>query len=59
MLDGHEIHGVNTATFLHGKQMSRWEDGAPGPQFIGDADGAYLRREPGAERMPLATPAEV
>lgn len=59
VLDGHEIHGVNTATFLHGKQMSRWEDGAPGPQFIGDADGAYLRREPGAERMPLATPAEV
>jgi len=49
VLDGHTIHGWNVATFLRGKQMSKWEDGAPGPEFIGDADGHYLRREVGRE----------
>ncbi len=47
VLDGHTIHGWNVATFLRGKQMSRWEPDAPGPEFIGDADGRYLRRMPG------------
>jgi hypothetical protein len=41
------MHGWAVATFLRGKQMARWQDGAPGPEFIGDADGRYLRREPG------------
>ena len=31
VLDGHTIHGWTVATFLRGKQMSSWEDGAPGP----------------------------
>ena len=43
VLDGHEMHGWGVATFLRGKQMSRWQDGAPKPEFIGDADGRYLR----------------
>jgi dihydropyrimidinase/dihydroorotase len=34
--------------------MSRWEDGAPKPEFIGDADGRYLRREPGRQLVPVA-----
>jgi dihydropyrimidinase/dihydroorotase len=56
VLDGHTIHGWNVATFLRGKQMSRWEDGAPAPEFVGDADGSYLRREAG---VPVEAAAEV
>jgi dihydropyrimidinase/dihydroorotase len=59
VLDGHEMHGWGVATFLGGKQMSRWEDGAPGPEFIGDADGSYLRRAPGRDRIDVNLPAEV
>lgn len=51
VLDGHEVHGWNVATFLRGKQMSRFADGAPKPEFIGDADGEYLRRVPGQPRI--------
>jgi dihydropyrimidinase/dihydroorotase len=59
VLDGQTIHGWNEATFLRGKQMSRWEDGAPKPEFIGDiADGEYLRRVPGQSLVPLAPFAE-
>ncbi|MEZ5075215.1 MAG: amidohydrolase family protein [Solirubrobacterales bacterium] len=53
VLDGHEMHGWGVATFLRGKQMSRWEEGAPRPEFIGDADGRYLRRVPGRGRVPV------
>lgn len=59
VLDGHTMHGWNVATFLRGKQMSRWEDGAPGPEFIGDADGVYLRRTAGQDLVPLEAAAEV
>ncbi len=59
VLDGHTIHGCAAATFLRGKQMSRWEDGAPRPEFIGDADGQYLRREPGRDLVPLEVAVEV
>ena len=52
VLDGHEIHGWNVATFLRGKQMSRFQDGAPKPEFIGDADGEYVRRAAGQGRVP-------
>jgi dihydropyrimidinase/dihydroorotase len=38
--------------------MSRWEDGAPKPEFIGDADGRYLRRTAGQPRVPLQTAVE-
>ncbi len=53
VLDGHTMHGWNVATFLRGKQMSKWDDGAPGPEFIGDADGEYIRRTPGQDLVPL------
>jgi dihydropyrimidinase/dihydroorotase len=53
VLDGHTIHGWNVATYLRGKLMSRWEDGAPRPEFVGDADGHYLRRAARGERAPL------
>lgn len=59
VLDGHTMHGWNVATFLRGKQMSRWQDGAPGPEFIGDADGSYLQREPGRDLVPVEAAAEV
>ena len=59
VLDGHEMHGFAVTTFLGGKQMSKWDDGAPGPEFIGDADGEYLRREPGKDRVDVSLPAEV
>lgn len=60
VLDGHTIHGWNEATFLRGKQMSRWEAGAPKPEFIGDqADGEYLRREAGRRLVPVTTAVEV
>jgi dihydropyrimidinase/dihydroorotase len=59
VLDGHEMHGWGVATFLGGKQMSRWEDGAPKPEFIGDADGQYLRRVPGQPRMDVSLPSVV
>lgn len=52
VLDGHQMHGWNVATFLRGKQMSRFEEGASGPEFIGDSDGEYLRRVPGVGRIP-------
>ena len=55
-LEGHTMHGWNVATFLRGKQMSRWEDGAPGPEFIGDADGEYLRRVPGRDLVDVSLP---
>ncbi|HST38181.1 MAG TPA: amidohydrolase family protein [Conexibacter sp.] len=51
VLDGRTIHGWNVATYLRGKQMSRWLDGAPKPEFIGDADGRYLRRVPGGAQQ--------
>ncbi|MGI9557886.1 MAG: dihydroorotase [Solirubrobacterales bacterium] len=57
VLDGHTIHGWNVATFLRGKQVWRFEEGAPGPEFIGDSDGEYLRRTPGQELVPLGQPA--
>jgi len=59
VLDGHTVHGCAEATFLRGKQMSHWEEGAPGPEFIGDADGEYLRREPGRDLVPVEAGAEV
>jgi len=58
VLDGHTVHGCAAATFLRGKQMSRWEDGAPRPEFIGGADGQYLPREPGRDLVPEALVAE-
>lgn len=54
VLDGHEMHGWPVATFLRGKQMARFEEGAPKPEFIGDADGEYLRREPGKARLEVS-----
>ena len=54
VLDGHTIHGYPVATFLGGKQMSKFDDGAPGPEFIGDADGSYIRRTPGQDLVPVA-----
>ncbi len=59
VLDGHEMHGWAVATYLRGKQMARWEDGAPKPEFIGDADGQYLRRVPGRPRVPVGEVVEV
>ncbi|HVP03923.1 MAG TPA: amidohydrolase family protein [Solirubrobacteraceae bacterium] len=54
VLDGHTIHGWNEATFLHGRQMSRWEEGAPRPEFLGDvSEGRYLPRVPGQRLVPL------
>ncbi|MBN8869051.1 MAG: amidohydrolase family protein [Solirubrobacterales bacterium] len=50
----HTLKGWGVATFLRGKQMSKWDDGAPGPEFIGDADGQYLRRTPGQDLLPVA-----
>ena len=55
VLDGHTIHGWNVATFLRGKQVSRWEEGAPKPEYIGDADGRYLKRVPGRDLVPMET----
>lgn len=49
VLDGHKIHGWPVATFLRGKQMSRWAEGAERPEFIGGSDGEYLRRVPGSQ----------
>ncbi len=51
VLDGHEIHGWSVATFLRGKQMSHFPEGASKPEFIGGADGEYLRRVPGSPRV--------
>jgi len=34
--------------------MSKFDDGAPGPEFIGDADGHYIRRTPGQDLLPVA-----
>ncbi|MCC6829747.1 MAG: amidohydrolase family protein [Thermoleophilia bacterium] len=59
VLDGHTIHGWPVATFLRGRQVARWEDGAPGPEYIGDSDGRYLRREVGSALVDLAAPARV
>lgn len=53
VLDGYTIHGWPVATFLRGKLMAEWKDGAPGPEFVGDADGEYLRRVPGQAGMPV------
>jgi dihydroorotase-like cyclic amidohydrolase len=47
VLDGQTMHGWPVATFLRGTLVARWEDGAPGPEYVGDSDGVYLRREPG------------
>lgn len=59
VLDGHTVHGCGVATYLRGKLMAHWEEGAPKPEFLGDnADGNYLRREAGRPRVPLAAPAE-
>ena len=58
VLDSHTIHGWNVATFLRGKQMSRWEDGAERPEFLGGADGEYLRRVPEGLGEPVAASAE-
>ena len=46
VLDGHAIHGWPVATFLRGKQIARWEDGAPA-RVHRRPDGQYLRRVPG------------
>ncbi|MGA7396649.1 MAG: amidohydrolase family protein [Solirubrobacterales bacterium] len=54
VLDGHTMHGFAVATFLRGKQMSKWDDGAPAPEYIGDSDGHYLRRTPGQDLIPVA-----
>ncbi|MDQ5895675.1 MAG: hypothetical protein QG596_1936, partial [Actinomycetota bacterium] len=54
VLDGHTIHGYPVATFLRGKQMSKFDADAPRPEFIGDADGQYLRRTPGQDLIPVA-----
>lgn len=59
VLNGHTIHGWNVATFLRGKQMSRWLDGAPKPEFIGDADGQYLRRTTEASSRSVEPAVEV
>ena len=59
VLDGHTIHGWNEATFLRGKLVGRWENGAPRPEYVGDADGQYLRREPGRALVPLEPIARV
>jgi len=59
VLDGHTIHGWPVATFLRGRQVARWEDGAPGPEYIGDSDGTYLRREAGSALVDVATTARV
>ena len=58
VLAGHTIHGWPVATFLRGKLMARWEDGAPAPEFVGDADGRYLRRVPGEAEMPIEVATE-
>ena len=44
VLNGHVIHGWPVATFLRGRQVARWDDGAPRPEYVGDLDGQYLRR---------------
>jgi dihydropyrimidinase/dihydroorotase len=44
VLEGHTIQGWAIATFLRGRQVARWEDGAPRPEYIGEPDGQYLRR---------------
>jgi len=54
VLDGHTIHGYPVATFLRGKQVARFEDGAPKPEYLGDSDGHYLRRDPGQDLVPVA-----
>jgi dihydropyrimidinase len=59
VLDGHTIHGWNVATFLRGKQMSRWEDGALWPEYTGGGDGRYLRRELVRTLAPLDQRTEV
>ena len=59
VLDGHTIHGWPMATFLRGEQMSRWEEGAPGPEFIGTPAGRYLPRVPGQTLVPLDAPVGV
>lgn len=46
VLDGHTIHGWPVATFLRGKLIAHWPEGAHGPEYVGDADGEYLRRVP-------------
>jgi dihydropyrimidinase/dihydroorotase len=59
VLDGHEIHGWPVATFLRGRLVARFEDGAPRPEYVGDAEGQYLRREPGRALVPVEMAAEV
>ena len=56
VLEGRTIHGWNVATYLRGKQMSRWEEGAPKPEFVGGPDGEYLRRTAGVPRVALERP---
>jgi dihydroorotase-like cyclic amidohydrolase len=45
VLEGHEIHGWPVATFVRGRQVARWEEGAPAPEYTGALGGEYLRRE--------------
>jgi dihydropyrimidinase/dihydroorotase len=61
VLDGHTIHGWPVATFLRGKLIARFQDGAPKPEYLGDADGEYLRRIPGSPAIAAGVeqPAEV
>ncbi len=44
VLEGHTIQGWPVATFLRGRQVARWEEGAAGPEYIGGIGGEYLRR---------------
>jgi dihydropyrimidinase/dihydroorotase len=44
VLEGHTIHGWPVATFLRGRLVAQWEDGAPRAEYIGDSGGRYLRR---------------
>jgi dihydropyrimidinase/dihydroorotase len=59
VLDGHTIHGWPTGTFLRGKLITRWEEGAPRPEYVGDADGQYLRRVTGHADTTLEVSTEV
>jgi dihydropyrimidinase/dihydroorotase len=47
VLAGHTMHGWPVATFLRGRLVARWPEGAPRPEYLGDSDGEYLRRVPG------------
>lgn len=59
VLDGHTIHGWPVATFLRGKLIARWEEGAPKPAYVGDSDGEYLRRVPGGAPERVGATSEV